>query len=178
MKYCTKCEKNTPTKKVEDTEECMVCGAAVLSGSKIQEKPIRFEEKATSLCALPKTQKESNPSPKTKTKDIADEYNNSGNSTYSSGGGTRAILGGIMIMIIGFFTLTVGSYIISVITESLSGVNYSGDIYSTSYTTQTSSVMSYVITVLPLFGLALLVFGFATILFALRSGLGSRYENY
>ncbi len=81
-----------------------------------------------------------------------------------------AILGGIMVMIIGFATLTIGNYIIYAIASSLPAI---AGTYANSYSNTTSSVMGYVTTVLPLFGLALMVLGFAIILFTLRSSMGT-----
>jgi len=83
-------------------------------------------------------------------------------------GNAAAILGGIMVMIIGFATLTIGNYIIYAIASSLPAVTGT---YSNAYSNTTSSVMGYVTTVLPLFGLALMVLGFAIILFTLRSSM-------
>ena len=85
-------------------------------------------------------------------------------------GNAAAILGGIMVMIIGFATLTIGNYIIYAIASSLPTITGT---YASDYTNTTDSVMGYVTTVLPLFGLALMVLGFAIILFTLRSSMGS-----
>jgi len=73
-------------------------------------------------------------------------------------------------MIIGFATLTIGNYIIYAIASSLPAITGT---YASAYTNTTTSVMGYVTTVLPLFGLALMVLGFAIILFTLRSSMGS-----
>lgn len=81
-----------------------------------------------------------------------------------------AILGGIMVMIIGFATLTIGNYIVYAIASSLPAITGT---YSNAYSNTTSTVMGYVNTVLPLFGLALMVLGFAIILFTLRSSMGT-----
>jgi hypothetical protein len=88
-------------------------------------------------------------------------------------GNAAAILGGIMVMIIGFATLTIGNYIIYAIASSLPTI---AGTYASAYTNTTNSVMGYVTTVLPLFGLALMVLGFAIILFTLRSSMGERSE--
>ena len=89
-------------------------------------------------------------------------------------GNAAAILGGIMVMIIGFATLTIGNYIIYAIASSLPVITGT---YSSSYSNTTSSVMGYVTTVLPLFGLALMVLGFSIILFTLRSSMGGVSET-
>lgn len=89
-------------------------------------------------------------------------------------GNAAAILGGIMVMIIGFATLTIGNYIIYAIATSLPSISGS---YGSSYSNTTASVMGYVTTVLPLFGLALMVLGFAIILFTLRSSMGGAGER-
>ena len=73
-------------------------------------------------------------------------------------------------MIIGFATLTIGNYIIYAIAASLPAITGT---YSNAYSNTTTSVMNYVTTVLPLFGLALMVLGFAIILFTLRSSMGT-----
>ena len=56
-------------------------------------------------------------------------------------------------MIIGFATLTIGNYIIYAIASSLPAITGT---YASDYDNTTSSVMGYVTTVLPLFGLALI----------------------
>lgn len=87
----------------------------------------------------------------------------------SKEGNAAAILGGIMVMILGFATLTIGNYIIYAIAGSLPTITGT---YASDYTNTTNTVMDYVTTVLPLFGLALMVLGFAIILFVLRSSMG------
>jgi len=165
MKFCKKCEKQTPTSSKNGTEECMVCGTILLE-SEITKK---------SVIDLRSNPKSSNIS---KSKDIADAYskskeknnfqkNKNSDYIYQTCSPSK-ILGGIMIMILGFSALTIGNYIIMAISESLSAtsVNSNDQMINT-----TNDVMNYAITVIPLFGLALMVLGFATILFTLRESI-------
>ncbi len=167
MKYCKRCEKDTPTSSKGGVEECMVCGAPLVEPKPAPE--IKFVKSAPEIKPKPKEI-----SKVTKTVEtpryIPNVYDNGSNTTYSSGGGASAILGGIMVMIIGFSVLTVGNYVIMAISESLpsvaSGANYT-------LNSEMFSVTSYVSTVLPLVGLAAMVMGFGVILFTLRGSMGN-----
>lgn len=38
MNYCQKCDKSTPTKIIENKEECMVCGSEIVTKNRIETK--------------------------------------------------------------------------------------------------------------------------------------------
>lgn len=99
-------------------------------------------------------------------KDACAEVQRGMDMVMNSKGDSGAILAGIMITIVGFATLMVGNYIIFSISTSLPAMA------SANYNTTSTSVLTYVTTVLPIFGLALMVLGFAIILYTLRTSMG------
>lgn len=170
MKFCKKCEKNTPTSTKMGIEECMVCGTE-LSESKIREIIPKMEfilkltpeikQKVTDIKKSPDI-----PNYEPNYRDSLDYFPSSG-----------AILGGIMVMIVGFATLTIGNYLIITISGSLESIGNPTQNMSWGMTTigETSEIINYLTAAFPLFGLALMILGFATVLFSLRGSVGGDY---
>ncbi len=46
MKFCKKCEKETPTIVINTIEECMVCGAKIVENIKLNTKQIKKQSNA------------------------------------------------------------------------------------------------------------------------------------
>lgn len=81
------------------------------------------------------------------------------------------ILAGIMVMIIGLATLVLGNYIVFAI---ISAVPVITGTYAANYTSNLNTIIGYVTTIIPLFGLALMVLGFGIILYTLRASMQSQ----